>query len=215
METPIVNNSGTSIILEYILKNTSWREVIFRKLTIGQKILFFLPIPFLYLSIYGAFDLFHNNSWILFILFGLLMLLSIWTFFKIKAALENRVFEKLYSSGNCKTILEYHIENLTKLLGEQNTSENRALWKDYFKYKPNKFPIFITPFIFGLIFFQIIAKPHDKDNLLVFYLGWFTLMIMLMTFAFIMPAITDIKFKRTTHNYAFKIVSEMDKLTKE
>ena len=221
METTIVINSEITIILEYIFKKTSWRELFFRRFSIGQKFLFFLPVPFLYLSIYGAYDLFHNNSWVLFILFGLITLLSIWIFFKTKSILEKKVFNKFYLSETCKTILDYHIDNIARLLGEQNTLENRVLWKDYFKNKPNVFPFFIFIPIFGFMFFYNTSmffyntlRPHDKYYL-EFHFGWFTLIILLMTFAFIMPAIKNFKFKRTAHNEAYKLILEMDnKLTK-
>lgn len=216
MKNPTISNNETKIILDYIFKKTSWRKLIFCKFSSMQKILFFLPVPFLFFSIYGVYDLFHNNSWFLFIFFGLMMLLSIWVFFKIKSNLEKQVFEKFYLSESCKTLSDYHIENVSKLLGEYNTFENRALWKDFFTYKFNIFPFIIPIPIFGFIFFNILTRPHDKYYILGFYFAFFLILILLISFVFIMPAITDFKFKRTAYNEAFKLISEMDnKLTKE
>lgn len=216
METTIVNNSGTNIILEYIFKKTSWRELYFSKLSNGQKILFFLPVLFLYFPIYGTYDLFYRNSWFLFISFGVIMLVSIWVFFKQKSYFEQKVFEKYYLSDSCKTVLDYHLEKISMLLGEENTIENRALWKNFFKIRHNRFPFIIFLPVFGFMYFQQLIRPHDKDYFLGFYLVWFSLGILLMSFAFIMPAISDFKFKGAAYNEAFKLISELDnKMTRK
>jgi hypothetical protein len=216
MEITTVNNSGTNIILEYVFKKTSWRELYFSKLSGGQKILFFLPVLFLYFPIYGTYDLFHRNSWFLFLSFGVIMLVSIWAFFKQKSYLEQKVFEKYYLSDSCKTALDYHLGKISMLLGDENTIENRALWKNHFKIKHSIFPFIIFLPVFGFMCFQHLIRPYNKDFFLGFYFGWISIMILLMSFAFIMPAISDFKFKIAAHNEAFKLISELDnKMTRK
>ncbi len=214
METTKVNDTGTDIILEYVFKESSWKKLYFSKLTSLQKILFFLPVPFLYLPIYGTYDLYHRDSWTLFLSFGVVNLVAIWIFYKQKSYLEQKVFEKHYLSNSCKTILDYQLEKLSFLLGEQNTVGNRTLWKTFFekknKLKPPPLSL-IFSVVYGIIYFHFLTKPHAKENLWIFAVGFISLLILLMTFAFIYPAFSDYKSKAAACNEAFRLISELDK----
>ena len=214
METTKGNDTGTDIILEYVFKKSSWKKVYFSKLSIGQRILFFLPIPFLYLPIYGTYDLYHRDSWTLFLSFGVTMLVAIWIFFKQKSYLEQKVFEKNYLSDSCKTVLDYQLEKFSLLLGEQNTVRNRDLWKTYFKNKNDlKLPFFplIVSVIYMSILFPLLNNPHAKDYLSGLSVGFGLILVLIMSFAFIWPAITDFKYKAAAYNEAFRLISELDK----
>lgn len=211
MEQTTETNNGADIILEYAYEKTSWRTLIFSKFTREQKILFFLPIPFLYLSIYGVYDLFYNNSWVLFLTFGFIMLLSMWAFFRIKSVLEKKVVESYYSASGCKNLAEYHLNNISELLGEQNTRENRALWKTQFKPKAGLTLFFTIGLMFVFMFSQNLFKQQPEHYLSVFYIGWFSFFIMVMSFAFIKPAFIDFKSKKAANNEAFKLIYELDK----
>lgn len=144
MEVSISESTEIHLILEYITKKTSWKNSYFSKFSIGQKIIFFVPIPFLFFPIYGTYALFYEGSWFAFSSCGIVMLVSIWIFFKQKSRFEKDIFEKFYKSEKNKTISDLHITEISTLLGDQNTSENRDLWKIYFKRKNNsKLPLFI------------------------------------------------------------------------
>lgn len=211
MEPTTETNNGADLILEYAYEKTSWRALIFSKFTRQQKILFFLPIPFLYLSIYGVYDLFYNNSWVLFLTFGFIMLLSMWAFFRIKSVLEKKVIETYYAASGCKNLAEYHLHNISELLGEQNTPENRALWKTQFKPKAGLTLFFTIGLMFVFMFSQNLFKQQPEHYLSVFYIGWFSFFIVVMTFAFVKPAFIDFKSKKAAHNEAFKLIYELDK----
>jgi hypothetical protein len=144
------------------------------------------------------------------------MLVSIWVFFKQKSYLEQKVFEKYYLSDSCKTLSDYHLEKISMLLGAENTIENRALWKNHFKIKNSRYPFIIFLPVFGFMCFQHLTRPHDKDFLFGFYIVWFSLILLLMSFTFIMPTISDFKFKGAAYNEAFKLISELDnKMTRK
>jgi hypothetical protein len=212
MENEVTKNNGVSIILDYILKKYSWRESYFRHFSNGQKILFFLPIIFLNLPIYGTYELFYHHSWFLFISFGVLMLFSIWWFFKQKTYFEQKVFSRLYLSVDCKTITNFHKQRLSELLGLQNTSENRSSWISYFKSRKSaKKPFIGIVFVFGFIYMILFIKPHDKEFFTFIKIVMHSLPLILMNIAFVMPAFTNFKFKFPLHNQAYKLVLELDK----
>jgi len=211
METTNESNSGTGIILEYVFKESSWKKLYFSKLTRLQKILFFLPVPFLYLPIYGTYDLYHRDSWTLFLSFGVIMLVAIWIFFKQKSYMEQKDFEKHYISNSCKTILDYQMEKFSILLGEQNTVGNMDLWKTCFKNK-NDLKLPFLPIIISVIYmsilFPLLNKPHAKDYLSGLSVGLALILIMIMSCAFIYPAFSDYKSKAAAYNEAFRLISE-------
>lgn len=211
MEQTTATNNGADLILEYAYEKTSWRALIFSKFTRQQKILFFLPIPFLYLSIYGVYDLFYNNSWFLFLTFGFIMLLGMWAFFRIKSVLEKKIVETHYSALGCKNLAEYHLHNISQLLGEQNTPENRALWKTQFKPKAGLTLFFTIGLMFVFMFSQNLLKQQPESYHSVFYMGWFSFFIVVISFTFIKPAFIDFKSKKAANNEALKLIYELDK----
>ena len=140
MKNEVASERGIKIIWNYVKKDYSWKESYFEHFSKGQKFLFFLPVLFLFLPVYGTYDLFHNHSWFLFISLGLVMLFSIWWFHKQKTYFENMIIAKYYSLKNGSTISDYHKQKLKETLGELNTKENRSLWLTYFdgKMKNNR-----------------------------------------------------------------------------
>jgi hypothetical protein len=143
MKTTLNSPNDTDAILKYIAKDLSWRKLYFSKFSTGQKILFFIPACFLCLPIYGMYSLFTANLWAIFLICGLLMLVSMWAMFKQKTTCEKKVFEKYYQSDTCKSMLDLELEKFSLFLGEQNTLENRTFWMNYFKKKqPSVFSSF-------------------------------------------------------------------------
>ncbi len=85
MKNEIAFERGINIIWNYVRNDYSWKDSYFKHFTKGQKFLFFLPVIFLFLPVYGTYELFYNHSWTSYILLGLGMLFSIWWFHKQKA----------------------------------------------------------------------------------------------------------------------------------
>lgn len=121
MTNEITANNGADIIVDYVRKNAFWKELYFDYFTTKQKILFFLPVIFFALPIYGTYSLFYNHSWTLFIAFGAAMMVAIYWFFKQKTHFEQKIFKRLYLTDDCKTVSELHLQRLSALLGKQNT----------------------------------------------------------------------------------------------
>lgn len=90
-----------TVILEFLAKDGSWKNLYFKKFSIVQKILFFIPILFLVFPILGTYLLFFNHSWLLFVSAAILGIFSIWLFFKQKSNYEHKTFDKHYRSTNC------------------------------------------------------------------------------------------------------------------
>jgi len=212
MKNEVASERGIKIILNYVKKDYSWKESYFEHFSKGQKFLFFLPVLFLFLPVYGTYDLFHNHSWFLFISLGLVMLLSIWWFHKQKTYFENMIIVKYYSLKNGSTISDYHKQKLKEALGELNTKENRSLWLTYFdgKMKNNRKVIGIAVF-FAIFYFSQFSTHHKQDYLLIFYMLGIALLALLMTVVFIMPAFVNFKNKMALHYQAHRLVLELDK----
>ncbi|MBK5202975.1 MAG: hypothetical protein JJE45_04580 [Prolixibacteraceae bacterium] len=212
MKNEVASEHGINIIWNYVKNDYSWKESYFKHFTKGQKFLFFLPIVFLFLPVYGTYELFYNDSWTLFILLGLGTLFSIWWFHKQKTFFENKVSAKYYTLKDCSSINEYHKHKLVKILGKLNTKENRSLWKSYFRGKMKKnINIIVIFIIFVPIYFSQILSSYKKDNLSTYYMIEITLMALLMTVAFIMPAFVNFKAKRVLYNQAYSLILELEK----
>jgi hypothetical protein len=212
METVLSDSNGTAAILEYISRELSWRKLYFRKFPTGQKVLFFLPLPFLWPVLYGTYDLFNRDSWLLFAITGILMLVSIRAFFKQRSVFERKVFEKHYQSETCKNMLDFQVEKLSSFLGEHNTAENRICWKECFK--PNSSFVFICSIagaIIGngtVVVFWLFGKNCAREYCLI----TMSYIVLLMNLAFIMPAVTDFGFLGIRKkNEALKLISEIDR----
>jgi len=212
MNNEVVTDHGVNIIWNYVKNDYSWKELYFKNFTKAQKFLFFLPVVFLFLPVYGTYELFYNHSWTLFILLGLGMLFSIWWFHKQKAYFENKVNAKYYPLKAFSSINEYHKHRLIEILGELNTKENRSLWKSYFSGKmKNRRNIIGVAIMFVAVFSFQISSSFNKDHLLTYYMIGITLMPLLMTVVFIMPAFVNFKFKRALYNQAYNLVLELEK----
>jgi len=203
---------GIDIIWNYVRNDYSWKDSYFKHFTKGQKFLFFLPVIFLFLPVYGTYELFYNHSWTIFILLGLGMLFSIWWFHKQKEYFEKKVIAKYYQTHNDKDLNNYHKRKLSETLGELNTKENRSLWQSHFNVniKKDRKVIGLTV-IFTAVFFTQFSAPYKQDYLLTYYLIGSALMPLLMTVVFIMPAFVNFKIKRALYNQAHRLVLELDK----
>lgn len=210
MINEISANKGADIIEDYVRKNAFWKEIYFNYFTTKQKVLFFLPVLFFVLPIYGTYSLFYNNSWTLFITFGIAMMASIYWFFKQKTHLEQIVFKRLYLTDDCKTVSELHLQRLSALLGKQNTPENREAWKVHFKQKNGGFLLILTT----IILFGSALHFMKGEYLSLYYVVMISLVMLLMTFAFIGQAFAGFKSKRATYNEAYILVVELDKIEK-
>lgn len=206
MKNDITGNIGIDIILNYVQKNAFWKEIYFNHFSRKQKTLFFFPVIFFALPILGTYELFYNDSWTLFITFGITMLGSIYWFFKQKTHFEHKVFSRLYMTDNCKTVSELHLQKLSGLLGKENTSDNRKRWKVHFKQKESILLIFIVVLIFGSL------RLFLKDEYLsLYYVVFISLIITVMAFALIGQAFAGFKSKRVLYNEAYKLVVELEK----
>lgn len=206
MTNEITANIGADIIVDYVRKNCFWKELYFDYFTTKQKILFFLPVIFFVLPIYGTYSLFYNDSWTLFIAFGAAMLVAIYWFFKQKTLFEQKIFKKLYLTDDCKTVSELHLQRLSALLGKQNTPENREAWKEHFKQNGGFLLIISTTFLFGSMFHFI-----KSEYLSLYYVVMISLLMLLMTFALVGQAFAGLKLKKAIHNEAYKLVVELGK----
>ena len=208
MKNENATERGISIIWNYVKNDYSWKDSYFKHFTHGQKFLFFLPVIFLFLPVYGTYELFYYHSWTLFILLGLAMLFSIWWFHKQKEYFENKVSAKYYSLKGCSTIDMYHKQKMIEILGDLNTEESRSLWKGYFseKMKGNRNIIGIV-----VVFATVYLSLYNREHLLTFYMIGITLMMLLMSVVFIMPAFVNFKTKRALYNQAYRLVLELEK----
>ena len=199
-------NKGANIIVDYVKKNGFWKDIYFNHFTKKQKTLFFLPVIFFVLPVYGTYSLFYNNSWTLFLIFGVAMMVSIYWFFKQKSHFEQQVFKQLYLTDQCKTISDLHSQRLSALLGKQNTPENREAWKAHFKQNGGFLLIITTTFLFGAMIHFI-----KSEYLSLYYVIMISVVFLLITFALIGQAFAGLKFKKAIYNEAYKIVLELDR----
>jgi hypothetical protein len=207
------NYKDTEAILKYIAKDLSWRKFYFSQFTIGQKMLFFLPVFFFWLPIYGTYSLFTANSWTMFLICGVLAIVSIWAFSKQKAIFEKKVFRKQYQSDTCKSMFDFELEKFSLFLGEQNTVESRIFWKNYFKKKQlHPFPFIM---IVGIGIFAFLQFGAYQNSVMEYFLAYIAFLFLLIALTFIHPALTDFKFKAASVNGALKFIDELDKRAAE
>lgn len=212
MKNEVASDHGVNIIWNYAKQDYSWRKSYYKYFSKREKFLFFLPILFLFLPIYGTYDLFYNHSWSLFISLGLMMLFSIWWFHKQKTYIERRVISKYYFSKDCSTMIDYHKQKLVESLGALNTEENRFLWKTYFKEKiSRKNKIVAITVLTGIFYYYFISAPFIQEHLAIFYLFGIGLLSCFMTAVFVMPAFIDFKFKTAIAYQAHSLVLELEK----
>lgn len=208
MTNDISENIGANIIVDYVRKNCFWKELYFDHFSTKHKALFFLPIILLFSPIYGTYKLFYHDSWILFIAYGSAMLGAIYWFFKQKTYFEQKVFTRLYRTDHCNSVKEHHMQRLVTLLEAQNTPENRATWKIYFKQKPSTSIIIIfTTVLLSSSSYHVLKN----DNLFLYNVVLFSFVILIMIFALVGPAFAGFKTKRAAYNEAYKLVEELDK----
>ena len=208
-------NKSENEILDYLSKEGLWKKLYFKKLSIVQKIFFLLPILFLFSPILGTYALFYNHSWLLFIITGVLMLFSIWVFFKQKTYYEQHLFEKHYKTTNCNKISDLHTQRVAALLGERNTKENRIHWKEHFSTNSNQQlnTLWIVAIVFGINYGLRIMKPEQKEFLAGFYVTFSAFMMLLITFGILSPLFFYIRFKKVKYKEAFNLIIQLDEKT--
>lgn len=212
MKNEVASDHGVNIIWNYAKKDYSWKESYFKHFSKTEKLLFFLPVSFLFLPIYGTYDLFYNHSWSLFVSLGLVMLFSIWWFHKQKAYMERQVVLRHYLSKDCSTVIDYHKQKLVESLGALNTQGNRSSWKTYFKEKiSRKNKIVAITVLTGIFYYYFISAPFIQEHLAIFYLFGIGLLSCFMTAVFVMPAFIDFKFKTAIAYQAHSLVLELEK----
>jgi hypothetical protein len=205
-------NKDENKILGYLSREGLWKNLYFRKISITQKIFLLLPIIFLFSPIWGTYSLFYNNSWIIFISTGALMLFSIWLFFKQKSYYEKKIFEKYYKTTNCNKISDLHAERVSTLLGEKNTKENRIVWKEYFSENSNnQLSLFmILAVTFGINYGLRIIKPEQKEFLAGFYVTFSVFMMSMIAFGILSPLFLYIRFKKAKYKEALNLIIQLD-----
>ncbi len=205
-------NKSENEILEYLSKEGLWKNLYFKKISIAQKIFFLLPVLFFFSPIWGTYSLFYNHSWFLFISTGILMIFSIWLFFKQKSYYEQNVFEKYYKTTNCNKISDLHSERVSTLLGEKNTKENRIIWKEYFSENSNNqlSIILILAITFGINYGLQIIKPEQKEFLAGFYVTFSVFMMSMIAFGILSPLFFYIRFKKAKYKEALNLIIQLD-----
>lgn len=213
MKNEVASDHGVNIIWNYAKKDYSWKESYFKHFSKTEKLLFFLPVSFLFLPIYGTYDLFYNHSWSLFVSLGLVMLFSIWWFHKQKAYMERQVVLRHYLSKDCSTVIDYHKQKLVESLGALNTQGNRSSWKTYFENKiaGQKHIAWIAACTGGFFYYSFISAPFIQEYLAIFYMLGIGLLALIMTAVFAIPAFTDLKFKTAIAYQAYNLILELEK----
>ncbi|GHV67553.1 hypothetical protein FACS1894199_13270 [Bacteroidia bacterium] len=205
MQTILNSHNDTDAIVEYIRNEFSWKKLYFNHFSMTQKILYFLPISFVPSPVWGTYFAFHVHSWWTFLISGTLSIAAIWLFFKQKGILEKKVFEKKYKSACCKNALDFELEKLRTFLGEQNTDENRVMWKDYLKTSKRR--VSFVPVIVGCSIPACSSfLPHDSAP--TFFLGFASFVFLGMAFSFIHSPFCRLKI--AVAGEAFKLICELD-----